>query len=194
MANFLTAYNITKINEGGYVNNPNDNGGETYAGIARNFHPAWIGWDYLDGIYNKSYNAVYDTLNAYVADFYYHNYWSSFLLDYVQSQDIANLLYDWFINSGKAVKEVQKVLNGLGHSLTVDNKIGNKTIAAINATNPEQLDTALIEARKDYYIGLVDKGILHSSFLNGLLARAERYKNAVVESVGKHPPPTAQGS
>lgn len=185
MANFLTAFNITIKHEGGYTNSPNDKGGETYQGIARNFHPDWIGWDYLDGILNKSYNAIYSDLNSYVADFYYHNYWDNFLLDYVKNQDIANQLYDWFMNSGKAVREVQKVLNELGQNVEIDNRIGNQTIQAINAIEPRILNNAIVEKRKNYYIGLVGSGSLHNSFLKGLLARAESYKNAVIESVGK---------
>ncbi len=34
--------------EGGYVNDPNDSGGETYAGIARHYNPGWEGWDEVD--------------------------------------------------------------------------------------------------------------------------------------------------
>lgn len=37
MAIFNSAFKITMGNEGGYANNPDDSGGETYAGIARNF-------------------------------------------------------------------------------------------------------------------------------------------------------------
>lgn len=185
MAEFLEAFRLTIKHEGGYSNNPRDNGGETYQGIARNYHPEWIGWDYLDGILNKSWNAVYSELNAYVADFYYVNYWDRFLLDYVKSQDIANLLYDWFMNSGYAVREVQETLNELGHSLAEDNKIGSKTIAAINATNAEVLDAAIIDKRKDYYIELVEAGRLDDSFLMGLLSRADSYKNDVVSELGK---------
>ena len=189
MANFLEAFNITLKHEGGYANNPNDKGGETYQGIARNYWPDWIGWHYLDGILNKSWNAIYAELNGFVADFYYENFWLKFRLEEVKNQDIGNQLYDWFMNSGRAVEQVQKVLNGLGESLAVDNKIGTKTIAAINRINPQILNAKIIEARKNYYETLVNKGLLDSSFLNGLLARAESFKNTVVDSVGKPPPP-----
>jgi lysozyme family protein len=30
--------------EGGWANNPADSGGETFRGIARNFHKSWPGW------------------------------------------------------------------------------------------------------------------------------------------------------
>lgn len=193
MANFLEAFNITLKHEGGYANNPNDKGGETYQGIARNYWPDWVGWIYLDGILNKSWNAIYTELNGFVADFYYENFWLRFRLDEIQNQNIANQLYDWFMNSGRAVEQVQKVLNGMGESLAVDNKIGSNTIAAINRQNPYVFNQMIIEARQIYYTDLVNKGLLDSSFLIGLLTRAESFKNTVVDSVGKPQPPMARG-
>ena len=34
--------------EGGYANNKNDKGGETYKGVARNYNPHWGGWVQID--------------------------------------------------------------------------------------------------------------------------------------------------
>ena len=48
MADFLAAYNPLKQFEGGWCNVPGDAGGETYAGIARNFFPDWSGWPLID--------------------------------------------------------------------------------------------------------------------------------------------------
>jgi len=45
---FSPAYAIVKVNEGGYVNDPVDKGGETYAGIARNIFGSWEGWSIID--------------------------------------------------------------------------------------------------------------------------------------------------
>jgi lysozyme family protein len=181
----MPAFLITLKHEGGYVNDPSDKGGETYQGIARNFHPDWIGWDYLDGIMNKSWNAIYSDLNNYVADFFYHKYWSKYRIEEIHNQDIANLIYDWCINSGGAIREIQKVLNSFGYKLATDNKIGRVTLQAINQTDPINLNEALVTARKEYYLNLVENGNLSSSFLDGLISRADQYKNAVVESVGK---------
>ncbi|MBC7912857.1 MAG: hypothetical protein H7Y07_01930, partial [Pyrinomonadaceae bacterium] len=61
MANFDLAYKITMHNEGGYANDPQDNGGETWKGVARNFCPKWAGWVIVDRIkasYPKSLNAA----------------------------------------------------------------------------------------------------------------------------------------
>lgn len=44
MADFKIAFDITNKTEAGYANNPDDSGGETYAGISRNNWPYWEGW------------------------------------------------------------------------------------------------------------------------------------------------------
>lgn len=46
--NFLKSYDILIKHEGGYVNDPDDKGGETYKGIARKFNPDWKGWKIID--------------------------------------------------------------------------------------------------------------------------------------------------
>ena len=43
MANFDEAFALTMKSEGGYANNPNDTGGETYKGVSRKNHPKWNG-------------------------------------------------------------------------------------------------------------------------------------------------------
>jgi lysozyme family protein len=43
MADFKQAYQLVLQNEGGYVNDPNDPGGETYKGVARNIYIV-TGW------------------------------------------------------------------------------------------------------------------------------------------------------
>lgn len=48
MAEFTPAFEEMIRNEGGYIlhNVAGDHGGDTYAGIARRFHPDWPGWQY----------------------------------------------------------------------------------------------------------------------------------------------------
>lgn len=41
MAEFNIAFQKTLTHEGGYVNDPEDSGGETYKGISRNNHKNW---------------------------------------------------------------------------------------------------------------------------------------------------------
>ena len=48
MTPFEEAFELVMGEEGVYSFNLYDPGGETYCGIARNKHPAWSGWEYLD--------------------------------------------------------------------------------------------------------------------------------------------------
>ena len=49
-ASFKPAFDATMRNEGGYGNDPQDPGGETYRGIARKFHSKWEGWTTIDAL------------------------------------------------------------------------------------------------------------------------------------------------
>ena len=48
MAKFNLALSKVLSHESGYVNDPDDLGGETYKGIARNSHGSWAGWQIID--------------------------------------------------------------------------------------------------------------------------------------------------
>ena len=50
MAIFNLAYKKLEVAEGGYVNDPDDKGGETYKGISRKANPNWAGWISIDQI------------------------------------------------------------------------------------------------------------------------------------------------
>lgn len=104
MANFEIAYKRTAKFEGGYVNDPNDRGGETYAGISRRAHPKWAGWSTIDGAKkeknfpkNLSSNVV---LQQQVRTLYRNNYWTPIWGDRIKRQEVANELYDFGVNAG----------------------------------------------------------------------------------------------
>lgn len=48
MAEFKPAFEQTIAHEGGYMNDPDDPGGETYKGVARKYWPKWLGWHIID--------------------------------------------------------------------------------------------------------------------------------------------------
>ena len=54
MSYFLDAYSITLQHEGGYGNDPDDVGGETYKGISRVYNPSWKGWGLIDDYKSES--------------------------------------------------------------------------------------------------------------------------------------------
>ena len=109
MANFDVAYKKIEKNEGGYVNDPNDRGGETYKGISRKYHPDSPMWVIIDdtkkehGIKGLTSILKYnDRLNNLVKKIYKNDYWDVFELDDCSSQEIAEEIFDDAVNRGVA--------------------------------------------------------------------------------------------
>ena len=116
MAEFLTAYNITAANEGTYDNHPRDTGGETVFGVARNSFPKWEGWelverlaaesgvsDYTKRKGNKTFYAALEgniALRNMVKALYKSSFWDIFELDKIDSQELANEIFDQAVNLG----------------------------------------------------------------------------------------------
>ena len=112
MIKFSNKYNscIERLlkKEGGYVNDPDDAGGQTYRGISRKYNPNWKGWVVVDN-YLKEFGGETSAFkkaldrNEILLDqvklYYKERYW-----------DVLNL--DTCVNTGKtnAVKLAQKVL------------------------------------------------------------------------------------
>lgn len=150
MALFSIAHSITALVEGGYANDPEDRGGETYKGIARKMHPGWVGWKAIDDI-KKRHGSKADSIDVaasvnyglqnQVLNFYKALYWDALNLDLIKDQQVANELYDTGVNmgTGVAAKYMQRALNTLNLNgirfpdLDRDNQIGARTIAAFNS-------------------------------------------------------------
>lgn len=152
MAKFKIAYQITKAMEGGYANNPNDRGGETYRGISRRFHPKWAGWQWLDTQAKPiQTNKIFPRLEAVVMAYYKTQFWDKLKLGFMP-QIVANQVLDFAIHSGRktASKNLQSVLNKLGAKLEIDGIIGRLTLSAIQAVNPNKLAESILNQRAAY--------------------------------------------
>lgn len=119
MADFLIAHKKLSINEGGYANDPKDKGGETWKGIARNFHSDWEGWKIIDEYKRKQGfpgNLKKDKrLPDMELTFYKKRFWNVIRGDEISSQEIANMIYDDAVNTNcpPAIKKAQIVAFGL---------------------------------------------------------------------------------
>lgn len=119
MAKFDEEFDKVILAEGGYVNDPDDAGGETYLGISRKNNPKWVGWEVIDDI-KKKYGTknITSRLKKDVALtnsaklLYKQNYWDVLELDDIPSQGIAHQLFDTCVNCGKttAICIAQQVL------------------------------------------------------------------------------------
>lgn len=119
MANFKLAFDKIVLHEGGYVNNPNDKGGETFMGITRKYHSTSKIWKIIDG-YKQNYSPKQltivlkrdnEVINC-VLNIYKQEYWDKLKLDHCGSQAVANEIFDTAVNMGitKAVKLTQRIL------------------------------------------------------------------------------------
>lgn len=108
MANFDIEFDKLILAEGGYINDSDDAGGETYLGISRKNNPRWLGWEVIDaekkkGLKNitsrlKSNNELTNSAKL----LYKQNYWDVMELDDIPSQNIAHQLFDTCVNCGKS--------------------------------------------------------------------------------------------
>ena len=121
MADFDKAFTKVCEKEGGYVNNPNDRGGETYMGICRKNYPKNYMWEIIDRIKQKVGNIAKEITKAAKLDkdlttqvkwIYKKYYWDKLKLDEVKSQRIADMAFDDAVNRGTvaAIKTLQKTV------------------------------------------------------------------------------------
>lgn len=118
MAQFDEEFDKVILAEGGYVNDPDDAGGETYLGISRKNNPKWVGWEVIDAEKKKGLKNITARLKKNTALtnstklLYKQNYWDVLELDDIPSQSIAHELFDTCVNCGKAtaIRIAQQVL------------------------------------------------------------------------------------
>ena len=164
---FKIAYDITMGHEGDYANNPKDTGGETWKGVARNKNPKWGGWTIVDQLRKQKgfpgNLATSEELQVFVLDLYKKQYWDCYQLDKVNSQSIANEIFDTGVNmgTGTASKFLQRAINVVtSDNLTVDGGIGTKTLTSVNSLNDSKVKLVvkvLNVLQGSYYIDLVER-------------------------------------
>jgi lysozyme family protein len=117
---YKAAFEKTLGFEGGYVNNPNDPGGETKYGISKRSYP--------------SLDIAALTLND-AMGIYYRDYWTPLKLDQVSAPPLAEEIFDTAVLHGPklAAGIAQGALILLGVKVDLDGKIGPKTLTALNA-------------------------------------------------------------
>lgn len=118
MAYFDEEFEKVILAEGGYVNDPDDAGGETYLGISRKNNPKWDGWTSIDQLkkhYPKDFKKLLKQtpeLTVKAKRLYKENYWDVLELDDIPSQGIAHQLFDTAVNMGvsSAIRIAQQVI------------------------------------------------------------------------------------
>jgi lysozyme family protein len=184
MANFKDAYKVVMNVEGGYANDPNDTGGETWRGVSRNNFPNWRGWKIVDsykGKWNFTTLLMQDAdLEVAVQEFYKANFWDVLSLDNIKDSKLALELFDTGVNcgTGTAGKYAQIALNVLNNNQKLyldtpeDGIIGKETVRLINNhTRPQLLLKVLNVLQGGRYIEISRKNKTQERFMNSWLSR-----------------------
>jgi len=126
--------------EGGYVNDPDDPGGETMMGISKRAYPN------LD---------ISGLSKASVMQIYKKDYWDKNRVESLPEK-LRHVYFDMCVNMGKsrAVKTIQQACNGKNCNLSVDGGLGPLTLKSIRKS---KVSTSRVRAyRIKYYAKLVD--------------------------------------
>ena len=156
MSKFDEIIEVVLEHEGGYVNDPKDPGGETNYGIAKRSHPDVD----IKNLTKEGAKEIYKEV-----------YWDKNKVESLP-EELWHIYFDMCVNQGKgrAVKIIQRAVNGKGGSLTVDGGLGPMTIAAIGKSRVE-LDRVRAY-RVKYYSDLVTKKPDLERFYFGWFKRA----------------------
>lgn len=146
--------------EGGYVNDPDDAGGCTMAGITLKTYQKYYGAD-------KDCNDLKFITDSEWLHIFKNGYWDKMKADKIVNQSIAELCVDMLWGSGPitAIKKIQAALG-----VTADGKVGPITLKAINEGDPQEVFKRLWDMRKRWLEQIAQRKN-NKKFLKGWLNR-----------------------
>ncbi|MEL6570371.1 MAG: holin-associated N-acetylmuramidase [Pseudomonadota bacterium] len=144
--------------EGGYVNDPDDPGGATKYGVTIHTMRR-LGLD-LDGDGDVDAREVQRISREQAEQIFLEYYFSRPQIDQLPAILQASV-FDMYVNAGThAVKMLQRLINDMRVTVSVDGVIGPQTIAAAQmaaAAAPDHIADAYGIARRNYYYALADR-------------------------------------
>lgn len=174
MADFNKAIGHILKWEGGYSNHSADPGGETKYGVT----------DILDGKVDGMIDLNGDKIGdvsvkgltvEQAKEIYRDKFWNKMQGDFINSQPLANLIFDGFVNMGRnGIKLLQREIG-----VVADGELGPKTLAVLNQSAPSVVFEGLKDARVKFYNSLVVRKPELKVFLNGWLNRVKSFKYEV---------------
>jgi lysozyme family protein len=136
----------------GYVNDPDDRGGETKFGVARNANPdlniTRLTWDQAKAVY-------------------YVRYWLAGKCEQLPGR-VAVLHFDGCVNHG--IKRANMFLQRAA-GVSPDGIVGPVTIAKVKQLNPITLCQSICNQREQFYRQIVQNNSSQAKYLNGWLRR-----------------------
>lgn len=159
MSEFRPALAFLLPHEGGYVCDPDDQGGATNCGISQWTYP------HLD---------IKNLTAQEISDLYFTDWWQKYPFAQLNDQNVANKLFDMAVNMGthQAVTLFQRAINGCGPMVLCDGHMGPVTLAAANGVDPVALLEGMREEAERFYRTLAIEKPSNAKFLDGWLERA----------------------
>lgn len=161
---FEKAVDYVIRNEGGYVFDRDDEGGETNYGISSKSYP--------DLDIKKL--TLKDAKKIYFCD-----YWHKGRFEEIDDYAVATQLFDLSVNIGirSAIIVLQRALRSVGINVLEDGLIGPQTLSAVKKSEPRCLLAAIKSEAAGYYRMLARYRPGQAKFLNGWLNRAYKQIN-----------------
>ena len=194
-ADFAPAQELVKKSEGGYTNDPDDNGNWTGGKIGSG---ELIGTNW--GISAPTLVAELKRLGgkpptastmknleyASAAAIYKRNFWDKIKGDDIKNQSVATIIYDAYVNqSGWTRKMIADTLDNIGKPTDVVVPLKADTVAVINSVSPEKFYNEFKKQRKIRYQETSMRPN-QSKYLKGWLNRLSTF-DGVMETVQKNP-------
>jgi len=159
MSSFDIAIKKLLEDEGGYVNDPVDPGGETKFGISKRTYP---------DVDIK--NLTVDGAKA----IYKRDFWDKGGYDNIDDTAVADKVFNLAVNMGarRAHKLIQRAMMSVGVELVEDGILGPKSFSAINSVDNNALLAAYRSEAAGYYRVLIARRKKFLKYKNGWLKRA----------------------
>ncbi len=169
-ARFSRCHEVMRINEGGYVDHPDDPGGATNKGVTQRTYDAWRARQQLAARH------VRDIREAEVLQIYFEGYWRAGHCHRMPGDAAALILFDACVNHGlrPAMKFVQR---GAGlPPREVDGLFGPRTLSAVQMTEPGLLVQRALDARWHFFEKIMRSNPRLESFRRGWRSRVDRMR------------------
>lgn len=152
--------------EGGFANDPADRGGATNKGVTIATFEAYCKAKSLP---RPNVERLKRMTDGEWLDILKTMFWDRWQADKIKSQKLANILVDWVWGSGVCgIKIPQRILG-----VKQDGIVGDETLKALNAQDPDKLFQAIYDARKKYLNDITISRPINKRFLKGWLNRLE---------------------
>lgn len=152
--------------EGGFANDPADRGGVTNKGVTIATFESYCKAKSLP---RPNVERLKRMTDGEWLDILKTMFWDRWQADKIKSQKLANILVDWVWGSGVyGIKIPQRILG-----VRQDGIVGDETLKALNAQDPDKLFQTIYDARKKYLNDIAISRPANKRFLRGWLNRLE---------------------